>query len=88
VFYTSEDQKSIFDAYVKQLDSAKAFRQPIVTQIVPLEAFYPAEDYHQGYMDLHPENMYVVINDYPKVENLRKYYPAMFVEKSRGTAGN
>src|SRR5579863_1157453 len=81
IFYTSEEQKKVIDAYVKQLDAAKVFRQPIVTQIVPLDAFYPAEDYHQGYMDLHPENMYIVINDYPKVENLRKHYPAMFVEK-------
>jgi peptide-methionine (S)-S-oxide reductase len=81
IFYSSGDQKRISEAYVKQLDSAKVFRSPIVTQIVPLEAFYPAEDYHQGYMDLHPENMYIVINDYPKVENLRKHYPAMFVEK-------
>jgi peptide-methionine (S)-S-oxide reductase len=81
IFYTSEGQKRIAEAYVKQLDAARVFRQPIVTQTVPLEAFYAAEDYHQGYMDLHPENMYVVMNDYPKVENLRKYYPAMFVEK-------
>jgi peptide-methionine (S)-S-oxide reductase len=81
IFYSTEDQKRIVDAYVKQLDSAKVFKQPIVTQIVPLEAFYAAEDYHQGYMDLHPENMYVVINDYPKVENSRKHYPALFVEK-------
>ena len=81
IFYTSEDQKRIAEAYVKQLDAAKVFRQPIVTQIVPLDAFYPAEDYHQGYMDLHPENMYIVMNDYPKVENLRKHYPALFVEK-------
>jgi peptide-methionine (S)-S-oxide reductase len=82
IFYTSEDQKRISETYVKQLDSAKVFRQPIVTQIVPLEAFYPAEDYHQGYMDLHPENMYIVMNDYPKVENLRKQYPSLFVEKN------
>lgn len=81
IFYSSEDQKRISEAYVKQLDSAKVFGQPIVTQIAPLEAFYPAEEYHQGYMDLHPENMYIVINDYPKVENLRKHYPALFVEK-------
>jgi peptide-methionine (S)-S-oxide reductase len=81
IFYTTEDQKRISEAYVKQLDSAQVFRQPIVTQIVPLETFYPAEDYHQGYMDLHPENMYIVINDSPKVENLRKYYPSLFVEK-------
>jgi len=81
IFYTSEGQKRLSEAYVTQLDSARVFRQPIVTQIVPLEAFYAAEDYHQGYLDLHPENMYIVINDYPKVENLRKHYPSLFVEK-------
>jgi peptide-methionine (S)-S-oxide reductase len=81
IFYTSEDQKRIVEAYVKQLDSAKVFKQPIVTQNVPLQAFYAAEAYHQGYADLHPENMYIVMNDYPKVENLRKHYPALFVEK-------
>lgn len=81
IFYTTEDQKRVGEAYVKQLDAARVFRQPIVTQIAPLDAFYAAEDYHQGYMDLHPENMYVVMNDYPKVENLRRHYPALFVEK-------
>jgi peptide-methionine (S)-S-oxide reductase len=81
IFYTTEDQKRVGEAYVKQLDAAHVFRQPIVTQIAPLDAFYAAEDYHQGYMDLHPENMYVVTHDYPKVENLRKQYPALFVEK-------
>ena len=87
IFYTSEDQKRVSEAYVEQLDSAKVFRQPIVTQIVPLDKFYAAEDYHQGYMDLHPENMYIVINDYPKVENLRKTYPSLFVEKTKGASG-
>jgi len=87
IFYTSEDQKRVSEAYVKQLDSAKVFRQPIVTQIVPLDKFYAAEDYHQGYMDLHPENMYIVMNDYPKVENLRKTYPSLFVEKTKGASG-
>ena len=88
IFYTSDEQKRIIDAYVKQLDSAKVFSKPIVTQVVSLEAFYPAEDYHQGYMDLHPENMYIVINDYPKVENLRKTYPSLFVEKRQEKARN
>lgn len=88
IFYTTEDQKRIGEAYMEQLDSAKVFRQPIVTQIVPLEKFYPAEAYHQGYMDLHPENMYIVMNDYPKVENLRKTYPALFVEKTKGLSGS
>jgi peptide-methionine (S)-S-oxide reductase len=81
IFYTSEDQKRISEAYIRQLDDAKLFARPIATRIVPLEAFYPAEDYHQGYAELHPENMYIVLNDYPKVENLRKQFPKMFVEK-------
>ena len=81
IFYSSEEQKRISEAYVKQLDSAKVFRQPIVTQIVPLEAFYPGEEYHQGYAETHPENLYIVINDLPKVENLKKQFPKMFVEK-------
>ena len=83
IFYVSEDQKRIAEAYVKQLDEAKAYARPIATQIVPLEVFYPAEEYHQGYAEMHPENMYIVINDYPKVENLRKQFPKMFVEKKR-----
>jgi peptide-methionine (S)-S-oxide reductase len=81
IFFTSEDQKRISQAYIEQLNAAKAFKQPIVTQIVPLVAFYPAEDYHQDYVEHHPENMYIVINDLPKVDNLKKQFPAMFVEK-------
>lgn len=81
IFYTSEDQKRIAEAYVKQLDDAKVFGKPIMTQIVPLDAFYEAEEYHQGYAETHPENMYIVINDLPKVANLKKQYPSLFVEK-------
>ena len=81
IFYTSDAQKRIAEAYVKQLDDAKVFAKPIMTQIVPLEAFYDAEEYHQGYAETHPENMYIVINDLPKVANLKKQYPALFVEK-------
>jgi len=83
IFYDGEEQKRIAEGYIAQLDRASIFPRRIVTQVTPLEAFYPAEDYHQGYMDLHPENMYIVMNDYPKVENLRKHYPALFVEKSK-----
>ena len=81
IFFASEDQKRISEAYVRQLSEAKVFKQPIVTQIVPLVAFYPAEDYHQDYVVHHPENMYIVINDLPKVDNLKKQFPALFVEK-------
>ena len=81
IFYASEDQKRVSTAYVQQLDAAKVFPKPIVTQIVPLDAFYPAEDYHQGYAETHPENMYIVVNDLPKVNNLQKQLPELFVEK-------
>jgi peptide-methionine (S)-S-oxide reductase len=87
IFYASGDQKRIAESYVKQLDEAKVFPSPIVTQIVPLEAFYPAEEYHQGYAETHPDNMYIVINDLPKVANLRKQFPELFIEKS-ASAGN
>jgi peptide-methionine (S)-S-oxide reductase len=81
IFFASEDQKRITNAYVEQLNAAKVFSGPIVTQIVPLDAFYPAEDYHQGYAEQHPENMYIVVNDLPKVDNLQKQHPQLFVEK-------
>jgi peptide-methionine (S)-S-oxide reductase len=81
IFFASEDQKRISSEYVKQLDAAKVFPKPIVTQIVPLDAFYPAEDYHQGYAEQHPENMYIAVNDLPKLDNLQKVHPELFVEK-------
>ncbi len=81
IFYDSQGQKRIAEAYVKQLDDAKVFPSPIVTQIVPLDAFYPAEDYHQGYAEEHPDNMYIVINDLPKVANLKNAFPSLYVEK-------
>ena len=81
IFYTSDEQKQIAQAYITQLDQAKIFPKAIATQIVPLVAFYPAEDYHQGYADNHPENMYIVMNDLPKVENLHKQFPDLYVNK-------
>jgi peptide-methionine (S)-S-oxide reductase len=81
IFYTSDEQKQIAQAYIIQLDQAKIFPKAIATQIVPLVAFYPAEDYHQGYADNHPENMYIVMNDLPKVENLHKQFPDLYVDK-------
>jgi peptide-methionine (S)-S-oxide reductase len=80
VFFTDADQKRIAEAYVKQLDQARVFRGRIVTQIVPLRAFYPAEGYHQNYATLHPDNPYIVINDAPKVAHLRKLFPQLYKE--------
>jgi peptide-methionine (S)-S-oxide reductase len=81
IFYGNDDQKKIADAYIAQLDSAKVWRNRIVTQVVPLKAFYPAEAYHQNYAANHPMNMYIVVNDAPKVGNLRKEFPELYTEK-------
>jgi peptide-methionine (S)-S-oxide reductase len=78
VFYRNDAQKRAAEAYVAQLTQAKAFSRPIVTEIVPLRAFYAAEDYHQDYMAHHPNQPYIVINDAPKVEHLRRQYPALY----------
>lgn len=78
IFYTNDEQKQIAESYISQLEQAKAFSRPIVTQVVPLEAFYTAEAYHQNYATLHPDNPYIAINDLPKVEHLREQFPAMY----------
>ena len=81
VFYKGDAQKRVTEAYVAQLDKAKAFRSSIVTQIVPLAAFYRAEDYHQDYATLHPSQPYIFYNDLPKVENLKKLFPDLYRDK-------
>ncbi len=78
IFYRNDEQKKIAEAYIAQLNQAKVFPQAIVTQVVPLEAFYRAEGYHQNYAALHPDNPYIVYNDAPKVENLKKEFPALY----------
>jgi peptide-methionine (S)-S-oxide reductase len=78
IFYANDEQKRIASAYIAQLDQAKAFPRPIVTQVVPLKAFYPAEDYHQNYATLHPDNPYIAINDAPKVDHLREQLPELY----------
>ncbi|WEN13453.1 peptide-methionine (S)-S-oxide reductase MsrA [Rhodanobacter sp. AS-Z3] len=78
VFYGNAEQKKIADDYIAQLTAAKAFNAPIVTQVLPLKAFYPAEAYHQNYYDLHPNNPYIVFNDAPKVAHLQKLFPEIY----------
>jgi peptide-methionine (S)-S-oxide reductase len=81
IFYADEEQKRIAEAYIKQLDRAKVFDQPIVTQVAALQAFHEAESYHQNYLAQHPDEPYIVINDIPKVENLKKELPDLYREK-------
>ena len=78
IFYTSAEQQKIAQGYIQKLTSARIFSNPIVTQVVPLLQFYPAEDYHQNFLALHPNKPYIVINDMPKVEHLRKQFPALY----------
>ncbi|HZX69478.1 MAG TPA: peptide-methionine (S)-S-oxide reductase MsrA [Rhodanobacter sp.] len=78
IFYDNAGQKKIASDYIAQLSAAKAFAAPIVTQVLPLEAFYPAENYHQHYYELHPDNPYIVFNDVPKVEHLHKLFPSLY----------
>jgi len=78
VFFADSGQREKAEAYVAKLSAAKAFSQPIVTQIAPLGKFYPAESYHQHYMERHPYQPYILINDAPKVAHLRKAFPALY----------
>ncbi|MEK6281094.1 MAG: peptide-methionine (S)-S-oxide reductase MsrA [Acidobacteriota bacterium] len=81
IFYSNEEQKRIAVGYIDQLNKAKVFNRPIVTQLGPLESFHEAEAYHQDYLAHHPDEPYIVINDLPKVENLRKHLPALYKGK-------
>jgi len=78
IFYESDEQKRIAESYIAQLNDAKIFRRKIVTQVVPLKAFYPAEDYHQDYATRHPNQPYIVFNDAPKVAHLRQQFPDLY----------
>jgi peptide-methionine (S)-S-oxide reductase len=77
IFYTDEEQKRVADEYIRALDKAGVFKKKIVTQVVPLRAFYPAEDYHQDFMVKNPDYPYIVYWDLPKIAHLEKEYPAL-----------
>lgn len=81
IFYGNDEQRKIADAYIAQLDQAKVFPRAIVTQVVPLKAFYPAEAYHQDYATLHPDQPYIVYNDAPKVAHLQQQFPELYKRK-------
>jgi peptide-methionine (S)-S-oxide reductase len=80
IFYTSDEQKQVALAYIDQLNKAKVFSGPIMTQVVPFKAFYPAEAYHQNYLAQHPNNPYIVFNDLPKLRNLKREFPDIYKE--------
>src|ERR1022692_2331246 len=80
IFYADDEQKRIATAYIAQLDAAKAFPNPIVTEVTPLKGFYRAEDYHQDYALHHEHNPYIQVCDLPKTKALKQQFPELFVE--------
>jgi peptide-methionine (S)-S-oxide reductase len=78
IFYENEAQKKMADDYIAQLERKHSFSGPIVTRVVPFTGFYPAEDYHQNYLALHPNQPYIVYNDLPKLQHLQKDFPDLY----------
>jgi peptide-methionine (S)-S-oxide reductase len=81
IFYANDEQKRVAEAYIAQLNNAHVFKRPIVTQVNSLSAFFPAEDYHQDFAVLHPTYPYIVYNDAPKVENLKRIFADVYREE-------
>ena len=82
IFYATPDEKAVAEAYIHQLDDAKIFKHKIVTTVVPLDGFYPAEAYHQDFLDRNPTYPYIVYNDLPKLAHLKKDFPEMMKPES------
>jgi peptide methionine sulfoxide reductase MsrA len=78
IFYTNEEQKQVALAYIDQLNKAKVFSGPIVTQVVLFDHFYAAEDYHQNFLARHPSYPYIVYNDLPKLRELQRQFPGLY----------
>ena len=92
IFPTNAEQAKLAKAYIGQLDGAKVYEAKIETTIEPGKTFYPAEDYHQDYLTLNPSQPYIVYNDLPKIENLKKLFPDLYRDDpalvSEATASN
>jgi peptide-methionine (S)-S-oxide reductase len=81
IFYSDDEQKRVAEAYIKQLTDAKAFRHKIVTQVAPLNGFYPADAHHQHFLQRNPTYPYIVYNDLPKIRELEKQFPELVAKK-------
>ncbi|HWZ32918.1 MAG TPA: peptide-methionine (S)-S-oxide reductase MsrA [Bryobacteraceae bacterium] len=78
IFYADDEQKRVAEAYIQQLNTAGVFKKKIVTQITALPGFYPAEGYHQHFLEKNPSNPYIVYNDLPKLKQLKKQFPELW----------
>jgi peptide-methionine (S)-S-oxide reductase len=83
IFYTTPEQQKVAAAYIAQLDAAHVFSKKVVTQLVPLEAFYDGEEYHQDYAEKNPHNPYIMVCDIPKIAGLKQQFPELFEEYHR-----
>lgn len=81
IFYMSDEQKSLAEAYIKELNEKHVFSDPVVTQVTPLNGFYRAEEYHQHYLDLNPTQPYIVAMDLPLIEHLKHEYPDWYKQR-------
>jgi peptide-methionine (S)-S-oxide reductase len=81
IFYGNADEKMVAEAYIRQLTDAKVFNRPIVTKVVALDGFYPAEEYHQNFLARHPDHPYIVVNDLPKLRALKAEFPELLKRK-------
>jgi peptide-methionine (S)-S-oxide reductase len=81
IFPMSDEQSKVSKAYIAQLNDAHLFSGPIVTTVEPGRTFYPAENYHQNFLTLNPKYPYIVINDQPKIENLKRLFPETYREQ-------
>lgn len=75
IFPVDAEQARVAGSYIDQLNHASTFGKPLATTVEPLEAFYPAEAYHQDFLTLNPDHRYIVINDLPKIDNLKRLFP-------------
>jgi peptide-methionine (S)-S-oxide reductase len=78
IFYNTPEQQKVAESYIRQLTAAKTFPRPIVTQLSKLNGFNRAEEYHQNYLAQHPNQLYIVINDKPKLAALKKEFPDVY----------
>lgn len=78
IFFVNQQQRQLAQAYIDRLNQAHVFQQPIVTQLAPLQQFYPAEPYHQNFVEQHPDYPYVVVHDLPKLQELKQQFPNLY----------
>ncbi len=83
IFYANDEQKKLAEQYIRDLNNAKVFRDPIVTQVVPLTGFYPAKGDHQHYLDKYPNQPYIAGVDIPLLNNFKQKYPELYMKESK-----